>query len=228
VSQSNGALTALSGNVSTDIGDMTSDWRSSSFSLWGIDITNNELVSYNPVTGQELARTAVQNTRGAIVSIAFDVVTGVLFGNTTDVYSGSSLLYTIDTGSGATNLVGGLQYSEIYALGFDLTGKLYGIDDVTGSFLEIDTTNASATLIATLNYRSFDLAFRPGDGALFAVNSSSGNLATVDVATGVATDRGILGQNIVGLAFSPVPEPGTFVLAGLGLAAVALIRRRKA
>lgn len=234
VDQTNGNLTAIGGPTNPNLGDLTSDWRFGSFRLWGVDLTagNDQLVQFDPVTGNENGRTAISNADGSIVSIAFDVVSGKMYGNTTIAFSGTQHLYEIDVLSGNATLVGRLPYSEVYALGFGLDGTLYGIDDVTRDFFTISTADATTSLIANIQVQSFDLAVRPEDGVMFALRSGfAPALMTIDKTTGNIADVGPLtpSENIAGLAFGPteVPEPGTFVLAALGLIGAGFLRRRR-
>lgn len=75
----------------------------------------------------------------------------------------------------------------------------------------------------------FDIASRPEDDVMFLAESSGSRLWQVDVSNGTLTNVGPYaatpGPNIVGLAFSQVPEPATLGL--LGMAAPALLLRRR-
>ena len=55
---------------------------------------------------------------------------------------------------------------------------------------------------------------------MFLVSTSSAHLHTIDTSNGDLADVGPYTNsfNLVGLAFSPVPEPGSLVLFGLGAA----------
>jgi hypothetical protein len=76
----------------------------------------------------------------------------------------------------------------------------------------------------------FDIASRPEDNAMFAVDTTTNSLYTLDVTNGALTGIGDYGAplNLVGLAFSPIPEPGTLLLLGAGVALLAGRRERRA
>ena len=65
---------------------------------------------------------------------------------------------------------------------------------------------------------------------MFLTNSATAHLYTVNTSSGILTDVGPYGlnsPNLVGLAFSPVPEPGTLLLALIGVAGLAFVAYRK-
>jgi hypothetical protein len=61
------------------------------------------------------------------------------------------------------------------------------------------------------------------------VDNSTDVLYTINLATGAATAVGSTGSgNLLGLMYyDPIPEPGTMLALGVGLAAVARRRRKK-
>jgi len=62
---------------------------------------------------------------------------------------------------------------------------------------------------------AFDIASRPEDGTMFLADTGTNSLFTLDVTNGALTGIGSYGTtplNLVGLAFSQIPEPGTLAL----------------
>ncbi len=226
--QTTGALT-LVGNTGRDISDLTSDNNNR---LWGADPTGNRLLRLNPANASIISDIAITGAN-TIVSLAYDDTTGTLFGNTTVLNSaGSSALYTTNTASGAATLIGNLTTSEVYGLGFNTSGQLYGWDAVTGSLYTIDKTTGLMTSMGatTPNTSMFDVAFRLEDDILFASNAGAIQLETVNPGTGVPTLVGLYGVgvvNVAGLAFlSDIPEPATLAVLGIGFGGVACLRPR--
>jgi hypothetical protein len=203
--------------------------------LWGVDISNRTLRTFNAQTGAPTGAVPLLNAAGApvaIVSIAYDVVTNTLYGNTTPVYSGEAdTLYVINPATGAVTPIGAIGFAEVYALGFDQGGTLFGVADVSNELISINTGSGLGASIAVLAVgRVFDLASRPEDDLMFLADSDSGtfSLYTVNTGNGALNTIGPYGANIniVGLAFL-VPEPTTLGLFGLGVLALGFIRRRR-
>jgi hypothetical protein len=231
VDQASGALStfALPPGPGNDIGDLTS----SATTIYGINIPNNTLVSYD-AAGAIASSVAITNTQSLpIVSLAFDKVTNQLYGNTSVPFGGASFdqLFKIDTVTGVATPVGtGIGFSSVFALGFDNKGGLYGIDS-TNKLISISTaTGAGAAIGPTGQTSLFDLAFRPEDNVGFVASTGTHSLYTLDPLTGALTLVGPYGsnENIVGLAFvSDVPEPGTLALFAIGGITAAGWRRWK-
>lgn len=217
-------------NIGTNIGDLTSDTRAGSATVWGVDLVANTLVTFDPATGSATGSLSILDAE--ITSIAFDVTTGTLFGNDTLTYGRSSNLYTIDPVTGGTSLVGSIGYSSVFGLGFDQAGNLFGIDDSSKDFLQIDTLTAASTLITTgLFNGAFDLASDPDTGIMYVSEAFAHKLHTIDLSTGATTYVGPYGNgsNIAGLAFgvAAVPVPAALPLMVLGLGALGMARRRR-
>lgn len=233
VDQNSGAISSIGASGQDGIGDLTSDTRPGSPRLWGVRIASNELYSFNPVTGAaNLAATL--NSPDDMVSIAFDPVSGNLYGNTSVGFGAPfDALYQIDPATGNSTFIGRIGFDSVFALGFDQGGHLFGVADATDQFISISTATGNGALIANLGLGlSFDIASRPEDDKMFLADSGTLSLYTIDTATGNTTLVGpyVDNQNIVGLAFSAVPEPSS--LAGAGVLATVAIgshlwRRRR-
>lgn len=228
------------GPVNKDsIGDLTSDTREATATLWGVRIGNvdvpDELVTIDPLTGAATGsvpisiNTTATNQPGHMTSIAFDPVSGVLYGNTTVGFGAAfDALYKIDPVTGVADFIGRITFENVFALGFSQDGKLYGIADATDDLIGISVLSGNGTFIADMQLTmSFDIASRPEDDVMFLVDSGTNALYTLDVGNGNATGVGGYGEpyNLVGLAFSPIPEPGTLLLIAFGLPVLAMRRR---
>ena len=130
-------------------------------------------------------------SNGSLLSLTDVVLTtqGVLYAIT------FSTLYRLDPHTAlATQIGSGLGFSNVNALGSDLTGNLYGAT-TTGQFLTIDQQTGIATLVGNFGSGLIshgDIEFSPAGFAYATVLSSSTNsaLAQVDATTGSATKTG--------------------------------------
>jgi hypothetical protein len=223
----------------SNIGDLTSDTRPATPRLWGVQInageTADELVTIDPLTGGATGSVAISimttatNQPGHMTSIAFDPVSGALYGNTTVAFGAAfDALYKIDPVTGVADFIGRITFEDVFALGFDQSGKLFGIADATDELIGIDLVTGNGSFIANMQVSSsFDIASRPEDDVMFLVDSGANFLYTLDTGHGNLTGVGDYGAplNLVGLAFSPIPERGTLLLVALGLPLLASRRR---
>jgi len=238
LNQSTGAETLVGpvGAAFTFPGDLTSDTHLGTFRIWAPDITSNTLLKIDPTTGAGTPNGLFTAPTGApikMVSLAFDPVTSTMYGNTSLSFDGSpDRLFRIDPTTGVSTLIGaGIGFNDVFALGFNNAGKLYGVSNATHQLLLIDTTLGTGGIVAPVGPTTiYDIATRPEDGTTFAVNAGTNELYKLDLSTGATT---LVGphtsptHNMVGLAFGPaVPEPATFTLFALG-AALASFRRRR-
>jgi hypothetical protein len=240
--QTNGAATPIGAGVGADrVGDLTSDTRAGSATMWGVRIAEGDaldaLLTIDPATGAAtgsvpitIAPTVAGAPPGHMTSIAFDVVTGALYGNTSVAFGAPfEALYRIDPLTGNTTFIGRITFDNVFALGFDQLGNLFGVADATDELISISLASGNGTFIANMQTGlTFDIASRPEDDVMFAIDSGTGTLYTMDTSNGALTGVGPYGPiNLVGLAFSPIPEPGTLVLLGSGVALLAGRRRTR-
>jgi len=230
MNQGNGAAN-LVGNSGVEIGDMTSNPGAGI--LWGVDIGNATLRTFSPATGLPTGAVTLLDAAGArvqIVSIAYDVVTGTLFGNTSVGFGAAAdTLYTINPLTGLVTQIGLINFTDVFALGFDQNGNLFGVADLTNQLISINTGSGAGLAIANLAVGlAFDIASRPEDDVMFLADSGTNSLYTVNTGNGALNLVGPYGAalNIVGLAFL-VPEPGAALIFLLGTGGLMLVRRRQ-
>lgn len=230
VDQITGATTLIGNTGYTFPGDLTSDTRVGSYRIWSPDLTTGTLLTIDPVTGAG-ASVGPFSSPTTIVSLAFDITTGKLYGNTATGFGAAAgdQLYEIDPNTGACTLIGTLGVDNVYALAFNNAGTLYGVAHDRHSLVTISTATGAASLVAPVGLDAvYDIATRPEDNVTFAVDTITSKLYTLDLATGATAEIGpYTASNLVGLAFSPVPEPTTLVLLAGGLAFLARRRRHR-
>jgi len=233
VDQNTGSLSSIGPTGHDNLGDLTSDTRAGSSHLWSVKIGANSLVELNPATGAAISSVPL-NSPNSMVSIAFDPIGGKLYGNTSVGFGAPfDALYEINPATGNSTFIGRILFENVFALGFDQTGKLFGIADATDDLISISTTTGNGTFIADVPLGlSFDIASRPEDNKMFLADSGTSSLYMIDTGSGAVTAVGPYGSsaNVVGLAFLPkgqVPDAGsTLTLLGLSAAILPFLRRR--
>ena len=156
-------------------------------------------------------------------------------------------LFQVDLATGATTVIGTMNPSgreiDINGLSWRNDGVLVGIDNYSGNFVTIDPVtgtifgpevNAGFTLGGIGGLAIDDPFHATGYMATGIIDNGTNSLYSFDQYAGTPGFIGSFGADvradygISGLAASPVPEPGTLGLFGLGLAGVvAGIRRKK-
>ncbi len=222
IDQTTGELTSVGPTGWGGLTDITSDTRPASFQMWAVDAQSMNLVTIDPTTGAGTG-SVVLNAPNSIVSIAFDVVSGKLYGNSAVGWGAPhEALYEINPANGNCTYIGRITFDNVYALGFDQNGTLFGIADVTDDLISINLSNGNGSKIADLPQLSgYDLASRPSDDVMFlAMDDYPGTLATIDTGTGAITQIGPfhndIHKHVNGLAFGPaIPAPGAAAVAVL-------------
>jgi streptogramin lyase len=210
----------------TSARDMASDTRPQSPRLWATSTdSGGDLYRVDPATGGSTL-VGHMNTPTNIRTLAFDVITGRMFGTT---YGHE--LYQIDPDTAAVALIGtvtNIGGNDFDSLAFDQQGMLWTTTASGGNSLlyTINPSTAVATFKVTTNHSFFfsDIAFRPEDNVLFGIDNATGHLFTIDIATGAATTLPAPTNPGTGLAFG-VPEPGSAAFVGICLS-VSLLRGR--
>ena len=126
-----------------------------------------------------------------------------LFGNT------FSELYSVNTTTGTTSLIGELGVSDLNALGFSNSNVLYGAG-TSGNFYTINTSTGVASLLAKIPgfTSSGDIVYNPSTNTFLATSRTGTAPGTGDdlfsiTQTGIATDIGKIGfSNVFGLVFN--------------------------
>lgn len=166
-------------------------------------------------TNQSATLVALFDDDTPMGGLDYEASTGTLFGTTT----GTNNLYTIDTQTGETTLIGHLGINLfMHAVAVHpATGRLYGISllppgPVSGLF-EIDRVTGAATKIGTIPFAFvLGLAFHPATHVLYAVGFTGDDsvLLRLDLNTAQLIDVKPT-RKLHGLSF----HPDTFVLYGI-------------
>jgi hypothetical protein len=170
-------------------------------------------------------------TPATMADLAFDSA-----GNLYGVGSiGGPQLYSINTATGQATVIGSTGLTSTTGGGLEISaaGVFYGTPSAS-RFGTYDATLGTFTNIANptkpvgggYGAMSFD------GSVLYGLNVGSGSpppthLVTIDPATGAVTDIAASVNSLDAIAFQPViPEPATFLLGAIGLAALAIRRWR--
>jgi hypothetical protein len=203
--------------------------------LYGVDATS-DLYTINTSTGASTLVGALGHTVNALTFSP----TGVLYA------AGGDTLYTVNTSTGHTTTIGTGTGAGTYASSGDLefyNGALYLTSTSNGAgddrLFKLNTSTGQGTLIGTnLGFANvYGLAEHNGILYGFVNSGAAGaqDILTINVGTGAGTVSATytLGGSPVNFGFDgttddgDLPEPASFILVGLGLAAlVARFRSR--
>ena len=211
------------------------------YGITGLESPNSprNLVTINPATAAATVVGTLTSTFGTtgLTDISFRS-DGTLFGIS------PSTLYTINLGTGALTSIGSTgENPPGGGLAFNSSGTLYSAGIATGT---VDTLNTSTgaravgpTMTGAPHAGSLGAMMALGFSSattLYAANSAreqngatitTVNLVTINPGTGVVTNIGALPGNVDALTFSPVPEPSSMALLGLGALIAGFLGRRR-
>jgi len=171
---------------------------------------------------------SVSKTTGAATLIGSNGVgtlNALVFGSNGTLYSASSTdtnLYTLNQSTGAATSLGSIGVSSAGDLAFH-NGTLY-LADSNGNLDSINLSPLSATVIGPFGFANTYGLANGSDNVLYGVAGT--DVFSVNTSTGVGTlvfdyaGFGLGDANgaavLTEAGFTTVPEPSTFVLAGLG------------
>jgi outer membrane protein assembly factor BamB len=195
----------------------------------------SNLLRLDPVTGVIITSVPVtaNGTPINIADLAVQPGTDSLFGvrGPNDGGGGPGNLYVIDRMTGVATLLGNTGHF-FDTIAFAPDGTLYlasadrGMGPTNSQLSVIDPTNAATIRsVATEDFLGA-LAVR-SDGVIFGGNGDDGELFTINPLTGAETLIGSTGLSFVGDLDFAVPEPGSLLLFGSALTAMAVLRRRR-
>jgi len=188
--------------------------------VWSLNYTRDfgsELLSFNPHLEQILSNVALDDNLD-LQSLAIDPTTGQFYA------ASPTSLYQINPVTGGATQVGQTTFDVGKAIGFDLSGNLYGIGivDLQQVLVSINKVSVEAEVVGPIAARLEDMAARPEDGVMYGLGIGDAyTLYQIDLTTGSLKDIGPSLGRPGGLAFTGIPEPTTlalFVSAIVGLA----------
>ena len=208
-------------------------------SAGGLLILDYDLVEYDPATG---AGSLVRNLGRTDVVGAFEVLEYVDSESSIVVSLGSPSNFnttefnTLDPDTGALVPLVDVGFDNDFGVYDDGRDLLYVWDPNSSARTQIiDLVGGGVTDLGASGPADRDGAFSEADGGIFVYKLASDTLVNIETTDGVAPINRVTigvvdGPEIVGLAFTPVPEPAAAALLAAGaalLAPAALGRRRR-
>ena len=198
--------------------------------LYAYDQPSNTVIQLDPITGATVATINIGTTILSEGGMTFrsDGI-GFLNGDA------GGPLYCFNLATKSSSLITPVINPGMDGLAFSPGGVLYGISSNTSSLYTIDQTTGQTTLVGPLGVTATlglgGLAFQ-ATGQLFAAFNDE--LYGINPVTGAATLIGPFGfPDVSGIAFvtpafqTPVPEPTSALLFGIGLLVLYGLRRRQ-
>jgi hypothetical protein len=233
----------LATGVAIDLGAMSfGDAEGLEFAngtLYGIGGSTNELWNLTTAPGTLIGSTGTR--AGLDAGLGYNPVNGTMYN--LNGSNGQTGLYTVNLSTGATTLVGTTSaFGDNLAI--DGQGNAYAVDGVfADSVYSVNLSTGALSLIGGLGLGNVSVQFGTdfdGQGTLWALDSN-GQIYTINTGTGAATFvaqvrlgsvTGTTLSGFEGLAIAEesqgeIPEPGTYLSVIGGLAALAVLRRRR-
>ncbi len=147
-----------------------------------------------------------------VLGLATDPTTGTIYIVSSNGFSGSSALYTLNPGALSATLVGSQSAAKyLVELASDLAGTLYTVSLDTDSLYTVDKLNGQVTLVGEIGQDIIGqqgMAFDQATGRLYGIigNRDLANYAfgTIDMATGAFT-ASVAVDDVRKIAIAPVP-----------------------
>lgn len=171
--------------------------------------------------------------------LAFNPINGLLYGIQDGTGPGvQRRIFRMNPDTGIATIIGPTgSTGDLSALAFNPTGFLYSIDSTgtSNSLLHVIDPNTGLitnTMSMNVNLGSaVGMTFDPITGAAYVADggdaSATNLLYQLDVTSGMLSAIGPtnIPTGISGLAFTPVPEPGSLCLTAIGIAYLAVRKR---
>ncbi len=168
------------------------DFDSTLTTLYGLDNTLQALGTIDTATGAwTTIGPSVPAAGHTLTGLAVDPTNDMMYASTTDGVD--SLLYTVDSLTGALTLVGSMGTALMIDISINGFGEMYGHDIGTDMIYTIDKATGAATAVGATGYDgnfAQGMDFDNDDGTLYIflyIGGGANVFGTVDLATGAVT-----------------------------------------